>query len=441
MLHALLVDDDADSLMKLAEIFRRRGFSVTTAASYQRARQALSREMPQVVLADVKLRDGDGISLFESADLGDVVDIFLMADEPSVESAVRGMRVGASGYFTKPVDAQQLEEALADYLEHHTPETGDGGPDAEARSLLSGSSPALAKFLRMIRKVAATEAAVLLAGESGVGKELAAQMIHAHSRRSDGPFVALNCGAMTAELMESELFGHEKGSFTGASRTHEGYFSRAAGGTLFLDEITELPQDLQVKLLRVLETRCFFRVGGEKEVEADVRLVSSTNRDPVAAISDRQLREDLYYRIAQFPLRVPPLRERGEDVIDLANEFLAGHVAETGIEKRFADQVLELFRLHDWPGNVRELKNVVARAYILSADEITVDDLPGNIPSGHPSSGDHVRLTIGHSLEDVERRVIFATLEHFGGDRKKAAAVLGISPKTLYNRLKKYRLP
>ncbi|MBA3564160.1 MAG: sigma-54-dependent Fis family transcriptional regulator [Gammaproteobacteria bacterium] len=440
MLHALLVDDDADHLMRLAPVFRRQGFSVTTAATYQAASEALLRELPQVVLIDVKVQGGDGITLFENADLANVVDIFLMADEPSVASAVRGMRVGASGYFSKPVDMRELEGALTEYREQHASEAGDEGPSAGARTLLTGSSPAITKFLRMIRKVAATEAAVLLAGESGVGKELAAQTIHARSRRSRGPFVALNCGAITTDLMESELFGHEKGSFTGAARAHKGYFSRAAGGTLFLDEITELPLELQVKLLRVLETRRFFKVGGEKEVEADVRLISSTNRDPANAVRERKLREDLYYRIAQFPVRMPPLRERGEDVIELAREFLAAHVEKTGVEKRFEDQVLELFRLHDWPGNVRELKNVVARAYILAGDAITVDDLPGNIPSGHPTRGDHVRLTIGHSLEDVERRIIFATVEHYAGDKKKAAHALGISLKTLYNRLRKYQL-
>ncbi|CAN5227500.1 sigma-54 dependent transcriptional regulator [soil metagenome] len=438
MLHALLVDNDAEHLIKLAQVFREQGFSVTTADSYRAASEALLRDMPHVALIDVKLRGGDGITLFENADLEDFIDVFLMADEPSVASAVRGMRVGASAYFTKPVDSRQLEEALTQYREQHGAEPADDA--AGSRRLLTGSSPALMKFLRMIRKVAATEAAILLAGESGVGKELAARTIHALSSRSQGPFVALNCGAITAELMESELFGHEKGSFTGAARAHDGYFARAAGGTLFLDEITELPLELQVKLLRVLETRRFFRVGGEKEIEADIRLVSSTNRDPAVAVSDRKLREDLYYRVAQFPVRMPPLRERGEDIVELAHEFLKAHIAETGVEKHFHEEVLELFRLHDWPGNVRELKNVVARAYILAGDEITADDLPGNIPSGHPSSADRAQLTIGQSLEDVERRMIFATVEHYGGDKKLAAKALGISPKTLYNRLRKYKL-
>ena len=438
MPHALLVDDDADNLRDLAEVFRKRGFTVTTANGCGAAREALQRDVPQIALVDVNLPDGDGIGLFEGKDFANVVDIYLMSDQPSVESAVRGMRLGVADYFTKPVDRQSLDTALSGYVEQQAAGQQDaaaGGP-----VLLSGTSPAMAKFLRMIRKVAATEATVLLAGESGVGKELAARTIHELSRRSEGPFVALNCGAMTAELIESELFGHEKGSFTGASRAHAGYFARAAGGTLFLDEITERPTELQVKLLRVLETRRFFRVGGETEVEVDARLVTSTNRDPVTVVQDKTLREDLYYRIAEFPIRMPSLRERGEDVIELACEFLAEQISKNGVEKRFSEQVLELFRLHDWPGNVRELRNVVARAYILAGDEITIDDLPANLPSGHPSGGDHIRLTVGHSLEDVERRVIFATLEHFSGDKKKAARALGISLKTLYNRLKKYKL-
>jgi DNA-binding NtrC family response regulator len=436
--HALLVDDDADNLRDLAEVFRKRGFSVTTANGCGAAREALQRYVPQIALVDVNLPDGDGIGLFEGEDFANVVDIYLMSDQPSVESAVRGMRLGVADYFTKPVDRQSLDTALSGYVEQQA--AGQQDAAAGGRVLLSGTSPAMAKFLRMIRKVAATEATVLLAGESGVGKELAARTIHELSRRSDGPFVALNCGAMTAELIESELFGHEKGSFTGASRAHAGYFARAAGGTLFLDEITEMPTELQVKLLRVLETRRFFRVGGETEVEVDARLVTSTNRDPATAVQSKALREDLYYRIAQFPIRMPSLRERGEDVIELAREFLVEQISKSGVEKRFSDEVLELFRRHDWPGNVRELRNVVARAYILAGDEITIDDLPANIPSGHPSGGDHIRLTVGHSLDDVERRVIFATLEHFSGDKKKAARALGISLKTLYNRLKKYKL-
>jgi DNA-binding NtrC family response regulator len=294
------------------------------------------------------------------------------------------------------------------------------------------------RLARLIRKVAPEDAAVLLAGESGTGKELAARTVHALSRRADGDFVALNCSAVPPELMESELFGHVKGSFTGATRNHKGFFRRADHGTLFLDEITELDAALQAKLLRVLEAQAVTPVGGENEQKVDVRIVSATNREPKSAVEEGVLREDLYFRLAQFPIRVPPLRERNTDIELLAKHFLNEQNAERGVTKTFRDDVLELFQLHDWSGNVRELRNVVIHGHLLAGMEIGPDDLPEYLPQTGSEQARGFRTQIGMTLAEVERRHLLATLAHFGGEKKKTAEVLGISLKTLYNRLKKY---
>jgi DNA-binding NtrC family response regulator len=316
-----------------------------------------------------------------------------------------------------------------------------GATETGLMGLLQGQSPAMRRVYRMIRKVAPTEATVLLVGESGSGKELIAGAIHRLSNRSDGPFVAMNCGAVAGDLIESELFGHRKGAFTGAHASHKGFFERARGGTLLLDEITEMKPELQVKLLRVLETRRIRPVGGEKDIDVDVRIIASTNRDPEKALNDGQLREDLYYRLAEFPLRVPPLRERGEDIVMLAEEFLRQANQREAEKKSFASETLDLLRLHDWPGNVRELKNAVFRAFILASEEIRPDDLPGNIPAGGTVTGDYLRFPLGSKLKEVERRMILGTLEHYERDKAATAEALGISLKTLYNRLKAYRNP
>jgi DNA-binding NtrC family response regulator len=238
--------------------------------------------------------------------------------------------------------------------------------------------------------------------------------------------------------MESELFGHVKGSFTGATRSHKGIFARANKGTLFLDEITELNPQLQAKLLRVLETQLVTPVGGEKEHAVNVRIVSATNRDPQEAVDDGTLREDLYFRLAQFPVRVPPLRERGSDIELLTRHFLLQQNQERTLEKTISNDVLEVFQLHDWPGNVRELRNAVIHGHLLAGDEIQVEDLPDHMPRSGMVRAGGFRTQVGMSLAEVERRHLLATLAHFGGEKKKTAEVLGISLKTLYNRLKKY---
>lgn len=440
MPHALLIDDDQANTLRLTEIFREQGFSVDVADSREGARDTLMRHMPEIMLLNVELggEKGNGLKIVEGLDLSEVTEIFLMSGEPSLDSTRLGMQLGASDYFRRPVDPSLLSKRIKDYKRELAESVEEDRVHKSARGLLVGESAPMQRLYRLLRKVAPTEVAVMLVGETGTGKELCAHTLHELSNRAQAPFVAVNCGAISPELMESELFGHIKGAFTGANRNHRGFFERAKGGTLFLDEVTEMPADLQVKLLRVLETNKVIRVGDEREINVSCRVVSSTNRDPDQAVDEGVLREDLYYRLAQFPVRVPPLRERGDDIALLAEHFLKQKNEELGAEKAFAESVLESFRLHPWPGNVRELKNTVQRAYILAGTRIKLEDLPGDIPGSGDVNREYVRIHIGSTLAEAERRLIFATLEQFEGDKKKTAETLGVSVKTLYNRLKAY---
>jgi transcriptional regulator with PAS, ATPase and Fis domain len=289
----------------------------------------------------------------------------------------------------------------------------------------------------LIRRVAPREVTVLITGESGTGKELVARTIHEHSPRAGHPFLAINCGAMSPQLVESELFGHERGSFTGAAARHRGHFERASGGTLFLDEITEVRLELQAKLLRVLETGTALRVGGDEPVQTDVRIIAATNRPPVQAVRDQRLREDLYYRLNVFPIALPPLRERPGDVRLLAHYFLDMLNEQRQPPKRIGREMLARLERYDWPGNVRQLRNVIHRAYILAEDrrELRWGERKLNDPDV-PQSLD-AAFRVGETLETLRRRVILATLAHYR-TRRRTAAVLGISLKTLYNRLQLY---
>jgi DNA-binding NtrC family response regulator len=305
---------------------------------------------------------------------------------------------------------------------------------------LYGSSPAMCELYDMVLKVAPTTATVFIVGESGCGKELVATTIHQMSPRAERPFVAVNCGSIPTNLIEAELFGHEKGSFTGALRQHKGYFERALNGTLFLDEITEMPLEMQAKLLRALETGRFSRVGGDGEIESHVRIIAATNLTPAVALKRQKLREDLLYRLSVFPIHVPALRERGNDIVALAEFFLAGLNAESGLEKRLSASATQALSAHAWPGNVRELKNVIQRAYIMADNVLEIDDLPALAPPGEAVvNASCVSIPVGLTLAEVERQLICATLEQYRGNKRQAAAILGISLKTLYNKLTAYR--
>ena len=305
-----------------------------------------------------------------------------------------------------------------------------------------GGSAAMQAIRDLVDKVAPTDATVLISGESGSGKELVAQAIHARSARGSGPFLGINCGALPPTLIESELFGFERGSFTGAGRSHAGMVERASGGTLFLDEVTEMSADMQTRLLRFLETRCFFRVGGTQEIKTDVRVVAATNRSPVQAVRDGSLREDLLYRLAVFPIALAPLRERGEDVVLLAEHFLNEINARNDTAKVFSSGARQTLREYRWPGNVRELKNAVERAYILCEYELKLQ--PMNLHAAASTDAvaheetDGICVPIGSSLAEAEQWLIEATLAHWAGNKNRAAKTLGCSLKTLYNKLAIY---
>ena len=326
----------------------------------------------------------------------------------------------------------------------------------ERFGLLYGACQPMRDLFRGLDRLSRSTAPVMILGESGSGKELIATTLHHLSARKDRPFIAVNCGAIPENLIESELFGHERGSFTGAARTHRGCFERADGGTLFLDEVTEMPVEMQVRLLRVLETGRFTRVGGDQEIGADVRVLAASNRDLRQAVASGKLREDLMYRLCVIPVNVPPLRERGEDVVLLAEMFLAELNEEQGEQKTLSAEGRRRIVEHTWPGNVRELKNVIHRAFVLSDEEVQVDigtfsalgqerEDSGAVATmgsatGTPAMSDPsaLRITVGMSLDDVERALITATLQAVGGSKTEAARLLGISLKTMYNRLHAY---
>ena len=441
MPHLLLVDDDPEQIEWLTELAKAEGFTVAQADSLRAARIHMSRLQPDILLTDLQLPDGKGVDLVADLEQRESTEVVMITGHASVESAVEALRLGATDYMVKPVDVERLKAIL-----RRVPRTGElraeiGELRDELRKLgrfghILGSSVPMQKLYDQLGRVAPTSATVLITGESGTGKELAAQTLHDLSRRKKSPFLPLNCGAVSPQLIESELFGHEKGSFTGADRQHKGYFERAHGGTLFLDEITEMPQELQVKLLRVLETGSFTRVGTTTPISTDVRVLAATNRNPEGAVADGKLREDLYHRLNVFPLSMPPLRDRAADIELLAQHFLEVLNQQESASKSFAPATIAALYAHSWPGNVRELKNYVQRAFILADDVIDSNLAPTVVTQ--QESAPLLSVRVGTTLDEVSRRLIEATLAECGSKRK-AADMLGISLKTLYNRLAAYK--
>ncbi|MBK6403709.1 MAG: sigma-54-dependent Fis family transcriptional regulator [Holophagales bacterium] len=454
-MRVLVVEDDPRSRRALADLLAELGHQPAEAGSVADAIAAYRDLTPDVAIVDLGLPDGNGLDLVSGAPPG--TSVFVLTGQGSVRNAVDAMKAGAHDFFVKPLRPPQLRAAL-DHLGSRAErpavppgQPADVRPAEECRAgdglggLLGASAP-MQEVLRLLTRVAVSDAPVFLYGESGTGKEVAARAIHALSRRASGPFVGVNCGAISPSLVESELFGHEKGSFTGAERRREGTFELARRGTLFLDEVTETPLEMQVKLLRVLETKSFRRVGGTDERDVDVRVVASSNRDVVDAVASGTFREDLYYRLAVFPLRLPPLRERLADVPILAREFLSRVEAE---ERRdivdIEPAALEALGRHAWPGNVRELRNVVHRAYVLSdSPAVSLEAVeavlaaPAPVPPGAGGVGDAllVPVRVGDTARAAEQKLIDATIAAVGGDKRAAAEMLGLSLKTVYNKLR-----
>jgi DNA-binding NtrC family response regulator len=469
MRHALVVDDDMDSAALLRALIAGEQFTVAVANNLRDARRQIALQQPDILLLDLRLPDGNGMELLADPELVANSEVVLCTGHASIETSVQALRLGAADYLVKPINITQLQGVLSRI-------TKPAVLKAEMADLaatlahgghfghLWGKSGPMQRIYEQISRVAGTSVTVFITGESGTGKEVVAQTVHDLSRRRKRPFLAVNCGAISPNLIESEIFGHEKGSFTGAERQHQGFFERAGGGTLFLDEITEMPPDLQVKLLRVLETGRFMRVGGTVSQESDVRIVAATNRPPLQAVAAGKLREDLLYRLNVFPIELPPLRERLADVGLLAQHFLVGICEQEGQVRRFTPAALAKLGTYHWPGNVRELRNAVQRAYVMATDD-TIDTgwLPGtgetdasptpDAPVHGPaddarrapapgtlagSAVDSVTLPIGTSIAQAERLLMLATLKHYNHQKERTAAALGISLKTLYNRLKDY---
>jgi two-component system response regulator AtoC len=355
---ALIVDDDPGFLLGLAELVKREGFAVSSAGSVKQAREEIAATPPDILLVDLRLPDGSGLDLLDGFEPSATPELVLITGSASLETAVDALRRGAIDYVTKPVDFARIKMALANVTRTLEMKGEIGTLRGELRKLgrfgpLIGASPSMQAVYDLISRVARTEASVLISGETGTGKELVAQHIHALSRRGKAQFLAVNCGSISANLIESEMFGHERGSFTGAERMHRGYFEQAHRGTLFLDEITEMPVELQVRLLRVLETGAVTRVGGSESIKVDVRILAATSLGVEEALAAKKLREDLFYRLNVFPIALPPLRERGDDIELLAEQCLAELNEASGTAKHFTRACLERLRRHGWPGNVR----------------------------------------------------------------------------------------
>ncbi len=353
---------------------------------------------------------------------------------------------GKAMFMRRPMDAAYLAELLDDIYEDAAARTRRGKRGAKPVALdqfgpIYGSSKPMREMYLFLRRAAATDAVLCIHGESGAGKELVAEAVHAYSPRHSQPFEAINCAAIPADLVESELFGHDRGAFSGAVSDHAGIFERVGSGTLLLDEITEMPQAMQVKLLRVLESGRYRRVGGETDRTWQARIIAATNRDPVAAVRDGRLREDLYYRISQLEVRLPPLRDRGNDVIELARLFVDRFNREHDRRVRFTAAAEQRLADNDWPGNVRQLWNVVQKACTTARDRVDAADLPlrAETPAKEAAAGNAVSIAPGVPLAEAERKLIEANLAHFGGDKTAVAQALGISLRTLYARLKEYR--
>jgi two-component system response regulator FlrC len=440
----LMVDDEPGIRTFVARVLESEGLRVTLAADGEEARDRLERESFHLMITDLKMPRVDGMTLVRKARAEQPeMEVIVLTAHGTVATAVEAMKLGAFDYLTKPLSGpDELRLVVSRALERRQlREERQRAEPPRMEQTVVATDPAMVTVVEQVRRVAPTDATVLLLGESGTGKEVLARALHRWSRRSEGPFVAVNCAALSETLLESELFGHEKGAFTGASSTRRGRFELADGGTLFLDEVAELLPALQVKLLRVLEAHAFERVGGVRTIEVDIRLVAATNRDLRAELTSGRFRADLYHRLAVFPVRVPPLRERPKDIGPLAVHLLERIARQLGRDRFELDEGAERrLRAYDWPGNVRELYNVLERACILGegpslsaedlfgldALELSVDSREGELADG--------------SLEALEKEAIRRALLATGGHRKKAAARLGIGLRTLYLKLKQYGL-
>jgi two-component system response regulator HydG len=444
MAHKILfVEDDAAQLTLLSLDLKRKGFEVTTAKSAAAAFAALGKDAFDVVLTDLRLGDRDGLEVLKAAKREQPdAEVVVITGHGSISAAVAAMKSGAFDFLTKPVEPEQLAMTLQKALEHRNllGEVRRLREEVKGKYSFEGivyASPEMHRVLELVKKVAATEAAVLIHGESGTGKELIARAIHENSARRSGAFVAINCGALPEGLLESELFGHVKGSFTGADRNKRGLFEEASGGTLFLDEISETTQALQVKLLRALQEGEIRRVGDNHPIKVSGRLVTATNKDLPKAVKEGKFREDLFYRLKVFPIAIPPLRERVADILPLAEHFLRKAKKKMGgAAVRFAPDAALAMQAYAWPGNVRELEHAIERALIMaSGPSVAAADLPSELQG---PAGPGAPAAEGETLEALERRHVLAVYDACGKNASEAAKRLGVGRNTLWRKLKSF---
>jgi DNA-binding NtrC family response regulator len=439
----LLLVDDEESLRKLVgNELSRSGYQVDTAGGIAEAREQLAKKHFHLVVLDVRMPDGSGLDLLrEIREASPTTEVVMLTGYGTVQEAIRAMKDGAHDFLTKPCKLAELEAVLEKAVQKQQLQRGHTALQREVDRLqptdrFVGATSQVRELLHMVQRVAETDSTVLIRGESGVGKELVARAVHRHSRRSRQPFVVVDCASLHENLLQSELFGHEKGAYTGAIRLKHGLFEVADRGTIFLDEIAELTPQLQVKLLRVLETGTFRRVGGTADIRVDVRVIAATNRSLETMMKEGQFREDLYYRLNVFSIHIPPLRERREDIPSLAEHFITNSAIQQKRSVRTSPEAMEVLSRYNWPGNVRELENVIERALIL-CDGGVIE--PQHLPMGvrlSPQFGDDANPREHLTLDEIERRYIKRVLDDCKGHRQRAATILGISERNLYRKLK-----
>ena len=442
MSRVLIIDDEEKITRILKEAIASEGYDVETCSSAEEALPLIEKGDIDIILCDLRLGGMDGLELLRrSREISQGTDFVMMTAYASALTAVEAMRLGAYEYLIKPFQIDEVtlllrriserRELMIENLALREKISSKGG------GRILGDSPAIKTVLDMIGKVAPTATPVLIQGESGTGKELVAAEVHAGSARATNPFIIINCAAIPENLLEAELFGHERGAFTGAVQKKPGQFKLADGGSLFLDEIGDLPLSLQAKLLRAIENGEFLPLGGNKPVKVDVRIIAATNSDLEKLSASGGFRQDLYYRLNVFPIRISPLRERKEDILPIARAFLSGRAASGEI----SDDVVEMLERYSWPGNVRELRNVLERAIILSGGEPIKGEHIMISGEGPDAGGDGLSALVGRkSLEEIERSLIELSMEKAGGNKSKAAGLLGITRRTLYSRMEKYGL-
>ncbi len=443
----LVVDDDVYVREFIAETLRRKGYQLDQADSGESALEIIRQQEFDLIITDLKMKNIGGLDVLK-ASLGIQPDcrVMVITAFGTIDNAVEAMKLGACDYFTKPVTPDELEILVENALDYKRLKMENKYlkrelADSYSFDSLIGNSASMIKIFELIKSVADSPSTVLISGETGTGKEMVARAIHFHSIRADKPFIKMNCAALPEGLIESELFGHEKGAFTGAVKSSIGRFEQANGGTLLLDEISEIPPTIQAKLLRVIQERELERLGSGQTIPVDVRIIATSNRDLKKEVSERRFRDDLYFRLQVIPIDLPPLRKRLDDIPSLSDYFLQKYCHREGVPlKALSEKVIKYFMSYPWPGNVRELENYIERAVVVSnSQELRIPDFPMEIAIGRGGLSD-TEQEAGTTIAEMEKRLIFKTLEANDYNKAQTAEVLGITPRTLRNKLNEYRV-